>query len=142
MPDQGPETMSSEPVTRSGEQNQSVSLNKSKMLSICGGGLCICFFLPWINSFLGAPSGFDLAKEGKQFAFLWSLPICCALTVAAGLAKRFQKEVALFTGLVPFFILIWGLDQAGKELFQILSVGGYAGLGLGLVMIIVALRLK
>jgi small-conductance mechanosensitive channel len=131
-------------------ENQSVSLNTSQILSACAVGLIICFFLPWISFlFLGKPSGFDLAKEGakaegKAFAlvFLWAIPFCSIVTVLAGMVKQSQKNIAQFTGALPFAALAVALYFNGSDLLKVLEFGAYISLVLGLVLFILPRRLK
>jgi hypothetical protein len=126
----------------SGNENQSVSLNLSHAVNFCAAGLLVCFFLPWIDFFLGKPSGLDLAKEGGKLQILWGIPIFCVLTIFAGLTKRSQKTVAQMTGALPFIVLGVGINDQGKDLMHVLGIGAYAGLTLGLLMFILPRRLK
>lgn len=124
-------------------ENQTVSLNKSQLASICAAGLFICFFLPWVNFLLGKPSGLDFAKEGGKYILLWAIPIFSAVTVFAGITKNpNQKAVAQLTGALPFFVLGAALYDGGKDILRMLEIGAYAGLAIGLVLFLVARRLK
>src|SRR5687768_5300378 len=102
MPDEIVESSGSKTSPASATENQqSVSLNRSQLVSLCATGLLICFFLPWINFFLGKPSGLDFAKAGEKYILHWSIPILCGLTIVAGMAKSSQKIVAQLTGALP-----------------------------------------
>jgi hypothetical protein len=133
---------SGQPIKGPGNENQSVSINTSQLVGLCAAGLAVCFFLPWIQILFGKPSGFDFAKQGEEYLLLWSIPILSAITVIAGMAKLSQKVVAQMTGAVPFIVLGIGLYHIGKDLLKVLEIGAYAGLALGLVMFIIARRLK
>jgi hypothetical protein len=125
------------------KESLSVSFNMSQAVNICAAGLLICFFLPWIDVFLGKPSGFDFAKhEGGRALLFWSIPIFCGLTILANITKRSPKIVAQLTGTLPFAVLTYGLYHVGKDLMQLLEVGAYAGLALGLLLFILARQLK
>ncbi len=123
-------------------ENQSTSLNVSQAVNVCAAGLLGCFFLPWINFFLGKPSGLDFAKEGGKFLLFWAIPIFCVLTIIAGITKQSQKIIARTTGELPFLILGYGLYQMGKDVLQIIEIGGWACLALGLVLFLLSWRLK
>jgi hypothetical protein len=129
---------------------QSVTLNSRHLISFCAVGLIICFFLPWISFlFWGKPSGFDLAKAGSKaegnavaLVFLWAIPFCSLVTVLAGMAKQSQKNIAQFTGALPFAALSVALYFHGSNLMKALEFGAYVSLVLGLVLFILPRRLK
>jgi hypothetical protein len=135
------ETQSSEIPTAT-PSGQSVSLNVSHVLGFCAIGLGICFFLPWFSILFVKPTGFDFAKEGGVYLLLWMLPIFCVLTFFAGVTKTSQKNAAIFTGILPFVILAIGCVNLGSDLLKALEIGAYAGLGLGLALIVLPLGLK
>ncbi|MBA4150147.1 MAG: hypothetical protein H0X66_18725 [Verrucomicrobia bacterium] len=118
------------------------SINHSQLLTFCAAGLLICFFLPWINFFGLNLSGFDFAKQGGKGLLLWSIPIFCAITIFATLTKRNAKITGQLTGALPFFVLAYGLFQEGKDLMQVLGMGAWIGLVLGLALFILPRRLK
>ncbi len=130
------------PLTAAITETQSVSLNKSHLVTFCAAGLLVCFFLPWINLLFCKPTGLDFAKDGGKGLLLWAIPIFSALTIVAGVTKRSQKHVAQFAGLLPFFALGFGLYNSGTDLMHILEVGAYGSLALGLLLIILPRGLK
>ena len=69
--------------------NQTVSLGRAQLVSLCALGLGVSFFLPWVQFFGGNVSGFDLQKLGDQQRLLWLIPIFCAITIFAGITKTF-----------------------------------------------------
>lgn len=133
---------SNNPSTGSGNENQSVSINTSHLVSFCAAGLLVSFFLPWIQILFGKPSGFDFAKEGQQFYALWGLPFFSLVTLIAGMTKNPVRVIAQITGCLPFAILIWAVSEAGSDLLKALAVGAYAGLGFGFALIILPRNLK
>jgi hypothetical protein len=136
------ETASKSSDTPTSNAGQSVSLNASHVLGFCAIGLGICFFLPWFNIIFAKPSGFDFAKEGGVYLLLWLLPFFCILTVFAGVTNTSQQNAAVFTGIMPFVILGIGCFNFGADLLKALEFGGYAGLGLGLALIVLGASLK
>ncbi len=135
-------TSSQNPSSTASKENVSGALNLSQAVNICATGLGICFLLPWIN-FLGLNlSGFDFAKQGGKGLLLWSIPIFCAITIFATMTKRNAKIIGQLTGALPFFVLAYGLYQEGKDLMQVLGMGAWIGLVLGLVLFILPRRLK
>ena len=138
----GPEKAQSESGTAS-NQSSSVSLNKSQLISLCATGLLICFFLPWARILGQDLSGFDLQKLGGNQKALWLIPISCGITIVAGYLKQGQKSAAQFAGVLPFFTLAYWLHQLGIDVVKnVLAFGAYAGLGLGLLLLILSARLK
>lgn len=122
-------------------EGQSVTLNLNQAVALCAAALLVCFFLPWINV-LVAVSGFHLAKEGGLHLLFWLVPIFSALTILAVITKRSPKIAAQLTGALPFAALAYGYSKLGKDIFQIIALGGYLSLGLGLILFILPRRLK
>lgn len=113
-----------------------VSLNLSQIVSLCAAGLLVSFFLPWIN-FLGLKlSGFELGKSGDKGLLLWLIPVLGALVIFAGITRRSQKMVAQLVGVLPFFVLGYGIYREGKDLLQVLGMGAYIALLLGAVLFV------
>lgn len=109
---------------------------------MCAGGLFISFFLPWATIMGGNISGFELQKLGEYHKLLWLIPVCSVITIAGGVTGKGQRLAAQVTGALPYFTLIYWFYQLGKDLTEIMTVGAYLSLGLGLVMFILARRLK
>ncbi len=135
-----PEAVVNNPPSQN--ENQSVSLNVSQAVNVCAAGLLGCFFLPWINFFLGKPSGFDFAKEGGKWLLFSAIPIFCILTIIAGITKQSQRVIARTTGELPFLILGYALYQMGRDTLRIIEFGGWASLALGLTLFFLSRRLK
>ena len=121
---------------------EGVTLTKSQAITLCATGILICFFLPWAQIFGGNVSGFDLQKLNDQQKLLWLIPIFCVITIIGGLTGRSQKIAAQLTGALPFFALAYWLHQLGGDLMKVLNIGAYGSLILGLIMFLVARRLK
>jgi len=127
--------------TQADSTQPSVLLSQQQIIMLCALGLLICFFLPWIN-FIVAISGLDLAKQGDRHLLFWLIPAFSALTLFAVFTKRSPKIIAQLTGALPFVALVYGYIKVGKDLFQMLMVGSYLSLVLGLVLFILPRRLK
>jgi hypothetical protein len=145
------ETSSTEPKPQSSEnansspasdENVTVAFTKSQLITACAAGLAICFFLPWIEWIFGKTSGFDLAKQGGKWLPLWIIPICGAITVAAGLSKQPQRMAAQVTGTLPFVALAVFLSNNGTDLLKVMAFGGWLSLCLGLALLILPHRCK
>ena len=117
-------------------ENQNVGFTKSQAVTACAAGLAICFFLPWLESFFGKPSGLDLAKQGGKWLALWLIPIFGGITFVAGLMKQPQRVAAQVTGALPFAALAVGLYDGGSDLFKVLAFGAWLSLALGLALFI------
>ena len=53
-----------------------------------------------------------------------------------------EQFAAQMTGALPYFALIYGINQTSSDLMKALNFGGYASLALGLVLFLVGRRLK
>jgi hypothetical protein len=125
-----------------GPANQTVSLGRAQLVSLCAAGLGVSFFLPWANFFGGNVSGFDIQKLGDQQRLLWLIPICCAITVFAGLTKRSQKIAGQLTGALPFCVGVYWYAKLGSDLFHILTYGAFLSLAFGAALIILPRKSK
>jgi hypothetical protein len=141
MPDETTIKSNSESTpTNSG--NQTVSLNRTQLTSLCAFGLGISFFLPWANFFGANPSGFDLQKMGDAQRLLWLIPICCAITIFAGMTKRSQNIAARVTGLLPFCALVYWYNKIGSDLTHIMTFGAYLSFLFGAALLILPEKTK
>ncbi len=121
----------------------SPTLTISQASNLCATGLLICFFLPWAQILGQSISGFDLQKLGGNQKLLWLIPISCAMTIIAGYMKQGQKSAAQFAGVLPFFALAYWVHLLGVDVVKnVLAFGAYAGLGLGLALIVLSFKLK
>lgn len=123
-------------------KNQTVTLSRVHIVNLCALGLGVCFFLPWAKFFVGNLSGFDLQKLGDQQRLLWLIPICCAITIFAGIIKRGQQFAGRFTGALPFCVGVYWYMKLGKDMFQILTFGAYLSLAFGAALIILPRKSK
>lgn len=126
----------------SGPENQTVSLNRTQLVSLCAVGLGVSFFLPWAHFFGAEPSGFDLQKLGDEQRFLWLIPIFSAITIFAGFTKRSQKIAGQLTGALPFCVGIYWYSKFGSDLTHILAFGAYLSLIFGAALFILPRGLK
>lgn len=117
-----------------------VTLNRRYIIIGCAVGLCVCFFLPWINLFVVAPSGLDLAKGAGNAWLFFGLPIFAIFAFTAAVTGKGYTFPALLAGLTPFAILLYGLNQTGSGIFQSLAVGAWISLGLGIALFLAALK--
>jgi hypothetical protein len=122
--------------------NQTVSLSRTHLVNFCALGLGVSFFLPWARFFGANLSGFDLQKLGGGQRLLWLIPICCAITIFAGIAKSRQQIAGQLTGLLPFCVGVYWYTKLGRDLFQILSFGAFLSLAFGLALFILPRKSK
>src|SRR5467141_2650199 len=134
-----PATVSETTTSNPGQEDQKISLNRTQLVNLCGAGLGISFFLPWIQILGISASPFTMQKMGQEAdtRLLWLIPIFSAITIFAGLAKFGQSVAARLTGLLPFFALVYWYKDVGNDLMNVLSYGAYlAGLfGAALVIL-------
>jgi hypothetical protein len=131
----------SAPATTAPE-NQTVSLGRTQLVSLCAAGLGINFFLPWANIFGGNISGFDLQKAGDGQQLLWLIPIFCAITIFAGITKRSQKIIGQLTGALPFCVGAYWYNKLGSDLTRILTNGAFLSLIFGTALFILPRKSK
>jgi hypothetical protein len=108
----------------------------SHLIVFCAAGLAVSFFLPWVNFWLGNPSGFDLQKTGGEQRLLWLIPVFCIITIVAGVTKYNQKPIAIFTGALPFATGAYWYSQIGTDLFHMLTYGAYLSLIFGTALLV------
>ena len=96
------------------------------------------FFMPWAQLFGISGSGYELSKFGSYGNWAWAIPVAAGLTLAISFAGNDAKPLHLITGTLPFAGLIYGMSQAGKDLFHVLAFGVYLTLAAGLLMILFA----
>lgn len=123
-------------------QNQTTSLSRAQLVNLCAAGLGVSFFLPWAQFFGANLSGFDLQKMGDEQRLLWLIPICCAITIFAGVTKHSQKIAGQLTGALPFCVGIYWYTKLGSDLFHILSYGAFLSLAFGAALFIVPRKSK
>ena len=96
-----------------------------------------CFFLPWINFFLGRPSGYDLQQlPGDEIKLVWLIPLTALLALLSAVAKKGVLTTAQIAVAMPFLALIYYRVKLGQELFQIIQIGAYLSLALGAILFI------
>jgi hypothetical protein len=123
-------------------ENQTITLGRAQLVSLCAAGLGISFFLPWANFFGANLSGFDLQKMGDEQRLLWLIPIFCAITIFAGITKRSQKIAGQLTGALPFAVGVYWYSKLGSDLFQILTYGAFLSLVFGVALFILPRKSK
>ena len=142
MPDEMTVTPKSESAAATAPENQTVSLCRTQLTSLCALGLGVSFFLPWAHNFLATPSGFDLQKLGDEQRLLWLIPISSAITIFAGITKRSQKIIGQFTGTLPFCVGAYWFNKLGSDLTHILMYGAFLSLIFGTALLILSRKSK
>jgi hypothetical protein len=137
-----PKSESTATPINSRPEKQIVSLGRTQMVNLCALGLGISFFLPWAQFFGVNLSGLDLQKLGDQQRLLWLIPICCAITIFAGITKRSQQIAGQFTGALPFCVGVYWYTKLGSDLFHILTYGAFLSLVFGLALFILPRKSK
>jgi len=137
---------SDDPVTppQAGPGDNPLAAAKSRrdLASFCAAMLLGAFFLPWLDlGIFGSPNGPKFARGGGLMMLLWLWPVLCLLTVAAGVSKASQQTLGQLAAAAPFAVLVLGLRD-DRKLIQVLDVGAYAALGLGVALFILARRQK
>jgi len=128
--------------TNAAPDNQTVSLGRAQLVNLCALGLGISFFLPWANVLFRTVSGFDLQKAGDEQLLLWLIPICCVITIFAGITKRSQQFTGQFTGTLPFIVGGYWYYRIGSDLFHILTYGAFLSLAFGAALLVLSRKSK
>jgi len=123
-------------------ENQTVSFTRTHLVNLCAAGLGISFFLPWAQILGVNLSGFTLQKTGDEQRLLWLIPIFCAITIIAGLAKSSQKIIGQLTGILPFCVGGYWYYKLGNDLFQVLTYGAFLSLICGAALFILPRKSK
>jgi hypothetical protein len=96
-----------------------------------------CFFLPWIKFIFGTPSGYDLQQlPSDEAKLVWLIPATALVALLAAMIKKGVLVTAQIAGAMPFLALIYYRVKLGEELFQILQIGAYLSLALGVILFI------
>jgi hypothetical protein len=96
-----------------------------------------CFFLPWIKFIFGTPSGYELQQlPSDEAKLVWLIPATALVALVAAIAKQGVLVTAQIAGAMPFLALIYYRVKLGEELFQILQIGAYLSLALGVILFI------
>ncbi len=130
-----------QPATAAPEQ-QTAGLGWTFMVILCAIGLSVSAFMRWTHFSDDVSWGVDQQKKSDALLLLWLIPVCCWITVVAGVSRRAQQIAGLLTGLVPFGIVIYWYTQFGSNLFNILAYGAYISLALGAALFVMSRKLK
>ncbi len=86
---------------------------------------------------------FNIAVNlGGEANFAWLIPISGIVVIAITYyehstnTNEFGKITSILAGALPFIGLFRGLFQAGKDLFEVLAIGVYSSLIIGLVLLL------
>ena len=114
-------------------------LRRSHLVAVCGAGLVLSFFLPWLRMLVVDVSGFDLAKQGDVYSLFWVMPIFGVIACIAGATNhKNHKTAAAIAGIVPFAILSYGFTKMNADLFKVLTPGAWFGLAVGAATLLAA----
>lgn len=113
-------------------------------IAICSLALMGCFFLPWVEVFLGqTASGYDLQQLPSNGAKLvWIIPAGGLLAFIAALARLGAASASQLAGAFPFLTLLYYCIELGHELFDDLRIGAYLTLLVGAVLFVLPRFLK
>lgn len=104
-------------VPQESERNRQIH----HIVGLCSLGLIGSFFLPWINFFLGTPSGYDLQQiPSDEAKLVWVIPIAALAALVATIMKKGVSSFAQIAGAVPFLALIYYRVKLGEGFFQLL----------------------
>ncbi len=114
-----------------------------KIEVFCAIGLFISFFLPWAKLFFFTGSGYDLATNlGDEAKFAWLIPLSSIVVIVVVFYEsntntdNLSKISSIIAGAFPFIGLFYVLSQIGKDIFEILAIGAYLSLIIGLILIL------
>jgi hypothetical protein len=116
--------------------NSNSNLKARYLTAACSAGLCICFFMPWINIFIFNLSGYQFANQSTEFRGFWLVPGLAAITFLLSIFEKPFELLAILTAIAPITILVLGLKQYGTELLQGIQPGGWITLGLSVILLL------
>src|ERR1700722_14414141 len=109
-------------------------------ISLCALAMIGCFFLPWLNVFLGQTApGYQLQQlPSDEAKLIWAIPAggLLALLAAAANVKQGIAATSQLAGALPFLALPYYGVKIGQDLFQSLQIGAYLTLILGAVLFV------
>jgi hypothetical protein len=120
----------------------------SVFIFLSAAALIGSFFLPWINiGGLLAASGYkySLADDtGMEARIFLAIPLTAAITILMGFVNQHQQPgAARITGLLPIAGLIYVSIRYGKDVTQLLGVGAWLSICLGIVLFLLGcIKLK
>lgn len=95
------------------------------------------FFMPWVQLFGFAASGYNLGQLGSYGNYAWIIPILSCATIITSLAGSDNRGIGALTGIVPIGAIAYGLIRLAAEgggdalngiirmASQVLSIGAY-----------------
>ena len=121
------------PAPGESERNRTIH----SIILICSLALMGCFFLPWITFFLGTASGYDLQQlPTNEAKLVWLIPLTALVALVAAITRKSVLLAAQTDGAMPFMALIYYRVKLGEDLFQILQIGAYLSLALGVILFV------
>jgi hypothetical protein len=111
---------------------------------VCSLALIGCFFLPWIDVFMGnSASGYQLQElPSDEVKLFWLIPCGALLALLAAAVKQGVGPMSQIAGALPFLALLYYSVKIGQELFQALQIGAYLTLILGAALFVLPRFLK
>ena len=99
--------------------------------------LLVAFFLPWGKVFIFTGSGYDLGVHfSGEAKFVWSIPAGAIAIIALAFYRVNTKVISGITGILPFIIVGRAYTEIGKDLFQVMAIGAYLTLLVGVLLIL------
>ena len=115
-------------------------------IALCALAMIGCFFLPWLNVFLGqTASGYQLQQlPSDEAKLIWAIPAGGLLALLAATANVRQGIAATsqLAGALPFLALLYYGVKIGQDLLQNLQIGAYLTLILGVALFVLPRFLK
>jgi hypothetical protein len=109
----------------------------SKPILILACCILGAFFMPWVQLFGFAASGYNLGQLGSYGNYAWIIPILSGATIITSLSGSNNRGIGALTGIVPLGAIVYGLIRLAGEgggdalngitkmAGQVLSIGAY-----------------
>ena len=102
-----------------------------------------CFFVPWVKMLFVGISGYQISQlSSDELKLVWVVPVTALLAISAVVSKQFVRPLCQIAGATPFIALLYYCTREGTDLLQILDVGAYFTLFLGMVLIVLGSSAK
>ena len=129
---QMPATLATSPTAL---KETELTKNVHVIIAACSLGVIACFFLPWLGTFLGAASGYQLQQLSDVAKVLWFIPGMAGIALVAVTLKQSVSAASMVAGAMPFLALFFVVVDSGTGVFQALQAGAYITLILGATLL-------
>jgi len=113
------------------------NVNIRQFIGFFSLALIACFFAPWVQIFLGTPSGYQIQQlPSDEAKLVWVIPITALIALVSAISNKSVALAAQTAGAMPFLAAIYYRYKLGEGFFQALQIGAYLSLALGAILLL------